>query len=521
MNNDSGSNVSLWVATGEVAEQPQLKMDDVADADVCVVGAGITGLSVAYTLLQHGKSVIVLDDGPVGGGETGRTTAHLSNALDDRYYNLERLHGAEGARLAAESHTAAIDTIERIVEKERIDCDFQRLDGYLFAAPGRPEDELERELTAARKAGLTQVERLPRAPLADFDTGPCLRFPNLAQFHAIRYLDGLVHAIKNMGGRFFTNTHVNEFHGGQGAYVKTRTGARVSAGAIVVATNSPVNNRVVMHLKQAAYRSYVIGARIPKGAVTAALFWDTGDPYHYVRLAPSDSPAYDYLIVGGEDHKTGQEDDAEVRYAALERWSRERFPAMGEVDYRWSGQVMEPVDGLAFIGKNPKDEANIYIATGDSGHGITHGTIAGLLLTDLILDRPNPWKEVYDPSRRRLGAAWEFTREGVNTFAQYKDHLTGGEVDSVDQIGPGTGAVMRRGVHKIAVFRDEQGKLHECSATCSHLAGIVHWNHDEQTWDCPCHGSRFDPYGKVLNGPAIGPLARAPGSLEAAAKKEE
>jgi len=508
MNKNSGSSVSLWMATAQIDLQPMLKIDEIASTDVCIVGGGLAGLSVAYFLCKSGQDVIVLEDGAIGGGETGRTTAHLSHALDDRYYELERLHGKEGARLAADSHTAAIDAIERIVAIENIDCGFTRLGGYLFAAADRPADELDRELAAAHRAGLDHVVKLARAPLPDFDTGPCLMFPGQGQFHALKYLRGLATAVLRMGGRIFTYTHALEFHGGKDAYVKTRTGARVNCRHIVVATNSPVNDRVVMHTKQAAYRTYVIGGLVPAGSVPLGLYWDTADPYHYVRLAAGKAAEQQILLVGGEDHKTGQEDDAEARYAALEKWTRDRFPSVTSIAYRWSGQVIEPVDSLAFIGRNPADADNVYIVTGDSGHGMTHATIAGMLIADLVAGRANPWAQLYDPSRKRLSAAWEFTKQSANVAAQYFDYFTGGDIDSTQKLEPNSGAVLRRGLSKVATFRDAEGKLHECSAVCSHLGGIVHWNHEEKTWDCPCHGSRFDPYGGVVSGPAIEPLAR-------------
>jgi len=187
----------------------------------------------------------------------------------------------------------------------------------------------------------------------------------------------------------------------------------------------------------------------------------------------------------------------------LEKWARERFPMIEGIEFRWSGQVMEPIDGVAFIGRNPGDKENVYICTGDSGQGMTHGTIASILLTDLILGRENPWATLYDPSRITLRAAGEFTRENLNVAKKYGEWLTRGEVASVEEIASGSGGIVRRGVTKLAVFRDEAGVLHERSAVCSHLGCIVHWNNVEKTWDCPCHGSRFDKTGDVLNGPAI------------------
>ncbi|MDQ3803756.1 MAG: FAD-dependent oxidoreductase [Acidobacteriota bacterium] len=510
METDSGSTTSVWMATGEVPAGEPLRGD--VGADVCVVGAGIAGLTTAYLLAREGKSVVVLDDGPVAGGETCRTTAHLVNALDDRYYELERLHGERGARLAAESHTAAVDQIEEIVTEEAIDCDFERLDGYLFVPPGDSTEQLGEELRAAHRAGLTEVKYVERVPYDGYDFGAALRFPYQGQFHILKYMAGLSEAFRRRGGRLHTRTHAEEIMGGENARVTTADGHTVKAGAIVVATNTPVNDLVAIHTKQAPYRTYVIGARVPTGSVPKMLLWDTPDPYHYVRLQTvrGGGETYDVLIVGGEDHKTGQAEDFDERFRRLEEWTRERFPMVERVEYRWSGQVMEPTDGLAFIGRNPLDSDNVYIATGDSGNGMTHGTIAGMLIRDLILGRENTWATLYDPSRISLRAGLEYAKENLNVAAQYADLLTGGEVESADEVAPGTGGVVRRGLTKIAVYRDDQGTLYEHSAICAHLGCVVAWNDKEKSWDCPCHGSRYDPTdGHVLNGPAITGLAAA------------
>ena len=369
---------SVWMDTVKTPPaQPPLA--ERITADVCVVGAGIAGMTTAYLLSREGKSVVVLDDGPIGGGMTERTTAHLVTALDDRYFELERLHGEDGARLAAESHAAAINAIEAIVEQEKIKCEFERLDGYLFVPPRESKQVLDDELEAAHKAGLTDLEKVERVPWDSYDTGPALRFPRQAQFHPLKYLAGLAKAIEKNGGRIHTQTHATEIEGGKQARVDTSSGGVVTAAAVVVATNTPVNDLIAIHTKQSPYQTYVIGARVPLGSVTRGLFWDTPDPYHYLRIETvgKGDKAFDVLIVGGEDHKTGQEDDANKRFAALERWTRHRFPMVEGIEYRWSGEVMEPIDGMAFIGRNPMDKDNVYIATGDSGNGMTHGTIAG------------------------------------------------------------------------------------------------------------------------------------------------
>ena len=497
-----GITTSVWVATASTSEKKPLTKD--TSADVVVIGAGIAGLTTAYLLAQEDKSVVVLDDGPIGGGMTSRTTAHIANALDDRFYELERLFGEEGSRLAAQSHTAAIDQIEKIVNKEKIECEFERTDGYLFLPTNGRVKVLEDELPAAHRAGLTEVRRLERAPLEFWDTGPCLHFPRQGQFHPLLYLNGLVRAIERDGGKVYTATHAEEVEGGDDAHVTTANGYEIKCKAIVVATNSPVNDRYAIHTKQAPYTTYVIGARIPQGSVPSILLWDTppdvNEPYHYIRVTHDDG--HDVLVVGGEDHKTGQQQDCAQRWGKLEQWTRNRFPMAEEIEFRWSGQVMEPFDCLAYIGRNPLDADNVFIATGDSGMGMTHGTIAGMLITDLIMERENPWAELYDPSRKTLSAAKDFAAENLNVMAQYTDLVTSGEVDSEDEIPKGEGAVLRSGLSKVAVYRDADGTAHRMSAICVHLGCVVAWNGCEKTWDCPCHGSRYDRFGSVFCGPA-------------------
>jgi len=497
-------NEPVWESSAQIPAYSPLTADTAAD--VCIVGAGIAGLTTAYLLTQVGKTVVVLDDGRIGSGMTAVTTAHLANALDDRYFHLERLHGERGARLAAESHSSAIDRIEAIVARERIACDFARVDGYLFAAPEHGEDYLDRELAAVHRAGLHNVTKDGRAPLP-WAAGACLRFPNQGQFHPLKYLAGLAAAIERGGGRIHAGSHADVIEGGKPGTVTT-SGGTVTAEHIVVATNVPVNDLVVIHTKQAPYMTYVIGIQVPRGAVAQALYWDTGDPYHYLRIQPLPAGEFDLLIVGGEDHKTGQADDIDQRHARLESWTRQRVPMAAEVTFTWAGQVMETVDGLAFIGRNPMDHRNVYVVTGDSGMGLTHGTIGGILITDLILDRQNPWQALYDPSRKILRASGEFVRETVNVAAQYAQWVTAGDVESVEEIGNDSGAVMRRGASKVAVYRDATGALHEKSAVCPHLGCIVAWNSVEKSWDCPCHGSRFGKFGDVISGPANTELTR-------------
>jgi glycine/D-amino acid oxidase-like deaminating enzyme/nitrite reductase/ring-hydroxylating ferredoxin subunit len=513
-----GATKSVWQDTVEVPHFPKLQKS--GSTDICIVGAGIAGLTTAYHLAREGKKVTVLDDGPIGGGETGRTTAHLVYAMDDRIHWLERIHGEHGARLIVESHAAAINRIQQIVQLEGIDCDFERLDGYLIPKkPGDPGeiDELKKEADAAQRAGLTDVSLVERAPIAGFESGTALRFPGQGQFHILKYLTGIAQAIvEKYHGEIWCDTHVEGVEGGSPCNVKIGGGIQLSANAVIVCTNSSISDYVQTHVKSEANRTYAIGALVPRGSVEKALYWDLGDVYHYVRLLQLDrngsqSPPskgetmLDVLIVGGEDHKVGHDSHPEERWGNLERWTRQRWPQAREVAYRWSGQVVEPSDGVAYIGKNPDGAENVYMAMGDSGQGMTHGTIAGILLTDLIMGRENPWATLYDPKRVSLRATpvAEMAMHNVDVAVQMAKGYLSPDLGSVDEIARGEGRVIRRGLKKIAAYRDTDGRLHEKSAVCTHLKCIVEWNGMEKTWDCPCHGSRFSPTGEVLNGPAI------------------
>lgn len=500
MAHGSDERAPLWRAEGAERKFPALSAD--LRTDVCVVGAGIAGLSTAYGLAREGRRVVVLEAGAVGSGETGRSTAHLASAVDDGYVELERLFGSDGARLVGESHAAAIASIERIAAAEGIACGFARLDAYRFNPPGGTTN-LEAECEAARRAGLAAGMEA-RAPLDGFDTGPAVRFSGQGRMDPLAYARGLALAVERWGGRIFQDSRVAEVDGGRPARVSTVQGWHVLADAVVVATNVPVNDRVAIHGKLAPMRTYVIAAPVD-GRIADALYWDTADPYHYVRLQIL-ADGSRMLVVGGEDHRVGHPALGAERWERLEVWARERFPGMGAVTSRWSGQIMEPVDRIAFIGRNPMDADNVFIASGDSGNGITHGAIAGLLLTDLVLGRENAWAKLYEPSRVTLKAAPGYADTNLHVAEHYAEWLTGGDVDDVAQIASGAGAVIRSGLSKLAVYRDEAGVLHKRSAVCPHLKCIVAWNDAEHSWDCACHGSRFDRFGRVVNGPANEPL---------------
>lgn len=350
-----------------------------------------------------------------------------------------------------------------------------------------------------------RVFREQGVPFAGQEKTPSLCYPEQATFHPLKYLAGLAAAICKAGGRFYAETaaeHLEE--DANGVKVTIAGGHAVTAKQAVIATNSPINDRYAIHSKQAPYRTFAMAFALPRGTLPDGLYWDTLEAYHYVRLQPAHGNL-DTLIVGGGDHKTGEADDADARFLGLEAWMRNLVPALGEEKYRWSGQIQDTIDYCAFIGLNPGSKRT-YIATGDSGQGITHGSVAGILISDLIVKGESPWTEIYDPSRKPVKAAGTFLSENLTVAKNFAEYVAPGERSSWDELEPGEGAIVRKGLSKVAAFRDDSGKLFLRSARCPHLGCHVHWNSFERCWDCPCHGSQFAPDGTALNGPAFSPL---------------
>lgn len=484
---------SLWIDTEPAPVFPRLRGD--LAADVAVVGAGVTGVTAAALLAGEGAKVVLLDMARIAGGESSRTTANLSVHLDAGYRTIADNFGDHGARLAAESQQQALDTIARLVAARSIDCGFERVSELIYTEDPARVGDLEQELEALRGAGITahRVREVPvRVPVA-----AAFELPDQAQLHPRRYLLPLAQLVDRNGGAVFERTRCLEIHDGNPCRVVTESGT-IIARHVIVATHVPISTRIALHTKLAPQRTYVLAARV--ATPVGALLRDWRPAYHYARGYRGRGGHY--LIAGGEDHHTGEAVDAEDCYRRLEDWARSRF-AIEEIEYRWSGQIIEPADGLPLIGRSSGTD-RVHVASGFGGNGMTLGTAAALILTDVVLGRANRFAGLYRATRVKPLAQ---ARQALGENTGYAAHLIGdridrGEVGDADDILRGQGRLMRVGTRMAAVYCDQAGTCHYLSAVCTHLGCYVHWNAAEKSWDCPCHGSRFDPDGKVINGPA-------------------
>ncbi len=489
---------SVWSSTANTAAYPVLSEN--VESDVLVVGAGITGLTAAMRLAEAGASVTLVEARRIGCGVSHRTTAHMTEMVDCGYSHVESAFGADAAHLVASSSRAALDEITRLVSTLQIPCGLERKPGYLFTEKSEALHRLREECDAARRAGLS-VDLVPEPPLP-YPTKGGIRFPDQMQLHIVRYLAGLAEAAVRRGVRIHEESRVIAVEDGEPCLVHLEHGPLVRAKHVFVATDAPLN-RVFLQTKIAAYRSYVLA--FPGVAIGDGLFWDTDEPYHYLGTYTIDGVPY--LLVGGEDHKTGMTSKTEERFDALLAWTKRRFE-VPPPSFRWSAQVREPVDGLPFIGRNSASE-HVYVATGFSGNGTTFGTIAAMIVTDLVIGRKNAWAELYSATRvPRIGAAPAYVHENVDfPIHLLTDRLAPPEAKSLAEIRPGEGKTVRVRGERLAVYRDPEGALHAVSSVCTHLGCLVKFNRAETTWDCPCHGSRFGIDGTVLDGPATKPLA--------------
>jgi glycine/D-amino acid oxidase-like deaminating enzyme/nitrite reductase/ring-hydroxylating ferredoxin subunit len=483
------------------------KLERDGRVEVVVVGAGIAGLTAAYLLAKAGRSVAVVERDRCAQIDTGHTSAHLTMVTDERLSELATHFGKNHAQAVWDAGLAAIFVIDRIVREEQIACELEWVPGYLHTPIGSTEehsDAFERDVALATELGF-DAELVADVP---YIGGRGIRFDNQARFHPRKYLAGVAHAIANAGGSIYEHTSADEFTDAPRA-VKT-SGGTLTCDHIVLATHTPlvgntnIASATLFQTKLALYTSYVVAGRVAPGRVPDALFWDTADPYHYLRLERHRD--YDVVMLGGEDHKTGQASDTKACYDRLERALTALVPGI-DVTHRWSGQVIETPDGLPYIGSTAACQ---FIGTGFSGNGMTFGTLTGMMAADYALGRTNPWSELFDPARKKVrGALWDYITENKDyPYYIVRDRFAGADGKSLRAVKRGHGRRVEIDGQSVAAFRDLDGSTIQRSAVCTHMGCKVEWNDAELTWDCPCHGSRFKPDGRVIAGPAESPLAK-------------
>jgi glycine/D-amino acid oxidase-like deaminating enzyme/nitrite reductase/ring-hydroxylating ferredoxin subunit len=487
---------SAWQADVELPRFPTL--DELGRVDVIVVGAGITGLTSALLLQRQGLRTVVIEQAQLGAGETGRTSAHLTEHVDGGYARIISDFGDEEAQAVARSHHDAIQLIETLAAE--CACDFERVSGFLYTE--HDPERLLRELDAARAAGV-EARWVDQAPLP-FRASGAIEFPGQARFHPLKYLAGLVRLYAEAGGNISEGSHVRGIEEEDGR-CRVLTDRWVSyADHVVSVTDAPIVGSTLLDTKLRANRTYVLAAKVPDSQLVGGVFWDTADPYHYLRAATTH--AGPVMLIGGEDHRTGADTEPEA-IDRLEQYARERF-AIARIISAWSGQIMEPVDGLPYIG--PRDDgSHVYLATGYSGNGLTFGSIAAQLLTDLIRGVDNPYTAIYSPQRTLAPRQWaKYAAQNLPAaWTLVSDSFPHPRATTLEDLKPGEGRIVRINGETVAAARDANGTLHAISPTCTHLGCEVSWNVVEQTWDCPCHGSRFGVDGRVIHGPAVLPLA--------------
>ncbi|HST38653.1 MAG TPA: FAD-dependent oxidoreductase, partial [Conexibacter sp.] len=470
---------------------------------------GISGITTALLCKQDGARVVVLERGAVAGGASGFTTAKASALQQTKLSKIRRLHGDATTAAYARASLEAIAWMQRTIEERAIDCAWERLPDVTYAADEQQVDTVRQAADAARAAGLG-VELLEGAATAALPVPApaAVRLDGQAQFHPVRYLRALAALIPGEECHVFERSAVVHVHEGSPCSVTTDDGCTVTAGAVVVCTNYPLLDRGLFFARMEATRSYLVAARLADGgALPSTMAISAGEPTRSIR------PYVDvhdgrWVLVGGEGHSTGADEASPQRYEALEQFARERFD-VAEIPHRWSTQDGAPLDSLPYAGLYHPRASNLYVNAGHQKWGMTNGTIGARVVADLIAERDNPYAELLDPNRVTVRAAPQLARAQLHVGAHLiGDRLTPAEASSSDDVPPGEARVVRSGLGKVGVHRDDDGRLHAVSLRCTHLGCLTHWNDAERSWDCPCHGSRFDPDGNVLAGPAVEPLPR-------------
>ncbi|TSD66440.1 FAD-dependent oxidoreductase [Inquilinus sp. KBS0705] len=470
--------------------------------DALIVGGGITGITAALLLQKGGKQTIVADAHTIGFGTTGGTSAHINTFADTTYLEAESAFGEKGAQLFADAINDGFKLIKTNVDTYKIDCDFEGKPGYVYAENEDEVKELDKIYNGAIKVGVS-VEYTEKVP-TPVKYLKALVFDGQAQFHPLKYLQGLKKAYLEAGGLILENTLVESAQKKNDIHIIETDTVSISAKTVIYATHLPPNINL-FNFECAPYRSYVIAVKLNNDNYPQALIYDVQEPYHYVRSHTINGEQL--LLVGGNDHKTGH-DSPENAFAELEKYIREYYD-VSSVVYKWSSQYYVPVDGLPYIGVMPLAGDGVYCATGYNGNGMMLGTIAGKILSDLVRKRPNPYTDIFDPGRvKPIDGFTEFVKENADVAYRYvADRIHIHESDSLKSLQPGTGNVVEVDGKKVAAYRNEQGEVFALSPVCTHAGCIVKWNGEEKSWDCPCHGARYDIHGNVLTGPTVRSLS--------------
>jgi glycine/D-amino acid oxidase-like deaminating enzyme/nitrite reductase/ring-hydroxylating ferredoxin subunit len=496
-----GRHESFWVATTKETDYPPLEGD--VTVDVAVVGGGIAGLAAAFLLGDAGFSVAVLEMRRILKGVTGYTTAKLTSSHGIFYHDLILRFGAEKARMYADANQRAIDWVELTARERGIDCDFERTSAWTYTSREEEVRKVRFDYEAAHRLGLpVAFEDSPSLP---FGGKAAVRYDLQARFHPRKFLLGLAERFAEKGGMIFENTRARGFEEGAPCTVRTNRG-KIVARDVIIATNYPFVYEGLYFTRLFPYRSYVVGIRAGNPPSRDMYYED--QPYHTVRPHPADGG--ELILVGGEEHKTGFGGDTVERYRRVAEYARKYFD-VASIDYWWSAHDADSADGVPYIGRLTQESMHAYVATGFGGWGMTHGIIAGQLLADLIQGKKNPWSRLYNPSRVMVTGktVGQFVMENFSAVGHLVTaNVSRGEKASPSDLRAGEGNVYSTGAGKAAISRDANGVLHAVSANCPHLGCIVRWNPAEQSWDCPCHGSRFDPGGEILQGPTVKKLKK-------------
>ena len=491
-----GKPASFWLDSTAQTSFP--KMENVT-VDVAIIGAGITGITAAYLLKKAGKTVALVEAQQIAASASGHTTAKVTSLHQLIYADLIDRHGEDKARLYGESNQAGVEFVASTVEQEGIDCDFQRNDTYSFAEESKNLDKVQKEYDAAVKLGLP-AEFVTETTLP-FDVAGAIKFTNQAQFHVRKYLLHLANTIPGDGSYIFEDSRVQTVDEGTPCIVHAN-GTTLQATDILLTTHLPIVDTGLFFAKTYPQRSYIVGAKISEEKAPQGMYIGVGKNYHSIRTTPAEDGGL-LLLVGGGSHKVGEKSETEESYQELDRYLHSHF-GIDKIDYRWSSQDYESFDKLPYIGKLTPANDHIYVATGFSLWGMSKGTMAGMLLADLVRGIANPWADLYDSLRATPFVTKESIQNNLDVGKHWVlDRLKGIEKWSTDDVKPGEGKIITLEGEKVGVYKDEAGKVTAVNATCPHLACIVNWNSAEKSWDCPCHGGRFTCDGKVIQGPAV------------------